>query len=274
MTAYDMNTPSNSSRRRFLTRSGAMATASVAGVFNATGASSAAEPTAKRTPLVDPAAGLAGIKELLAGKHPVIWLFTGDSITHGALHTLGWRSYPEHFAERVRWELRRVRDVVINTGISGDTTKGILGDLDWRVLQFQPQVVSLMFGMNDCSKGPDGREPFRQNLVSLVGKIQAAGAVPVLNTPNTVYVKNAGGRGDLPAYSDIVREVATQSKIALVDHWAHWQKTKPDQETLLPWVEDKSIHPGNFGHREFAKLIFREFGIYDDKSPTCLLEVP
>ena len=47
-------------------------------------------------------------------------MFTGDSITHGALHTMGWRSYPEHFAERVRWELGRMRDIVINTGISGD----------------------------------------------------------------------------------------------------------------------------------------------------------
>ena len=71
----------------------------------------------KRTPAVD---GLEGIKTLLAGKDPVMWVITGDSITHGALHTLGWRSYPEHFAERVRWELRRVRDIVINTGISGD----------------------------------------------------------------------------------------------------------------------------------------------------------
>jgi hypothetical protein len=50
------------------------------------------------------------VRALLTGTEPVTWLFTGDSITHGALHTMGWRSYPEHFAERVRWELRRMRD--------------------------------------------------------------------------------------------------------------------------------------------------------------------
>jgi acyl-CoA thioesterase I len=61
------------------------------------------------------------LKNLLANKEPIIWVFTGDSITHGALHTFGWRSYVEHFAERVRFEMRRMTDVVINTGISGDT---------------------------------------------------------------------------------------------------------------------------------------------------------
>src|SRR5580698_4140403 len=55
------------------------------------------------------------IRALLKGKEHVVWLITGDSITHGALHTCGWRSYPELFGERVRWELYRVRDIVINT---------------------------------------------------------------------------------------------------------------------------------------------------------------
>lgn len=217
---------------------------------------------------------IAGIKALLTGKEPVCWLFTGDSITHGALHTFGWRSYPEHFAERVRWELKRVRDIVINTGISGDRTGGLLNDLDWRVLHLKPNVVSIMLGMNDCTAGPEGREVFRKNLTAIVEKVQAAGAIPLLNTPNTIYFKNAIERADLPAYAVIVREVAAAMKAGLVDHWAHWEKTKPAQDSLLPWVADQSIHPGVYGHREFAKVIFRELGIFDPESPTCKLEVP
>src|SRR5262245_7351583 len=162
------------------------------------------------------------IKQLLAGKKARTWVFTGDSITHGALHTRGWRSYPEHFAERVRWELRRVRDIVINTGISGDRTGGLLADLDWRVLRFKPDVVSVMLGMNDCSAGPGGRDTFRKNLTEIVTRIQGADAIPLLNTPNTIYVKNAANRADLPAYAQIVRDVAAATKAGLVDHWAHW----------------------------------------------------
>src|SRR5437763_5221077 len=162
--------------------------------------------------------GVEGIKRLLGGQKALTWVFTGDSITHGALHTLGWRSYPEHFAERVRWEMRRMRDVVINTGISGDRTGGLLKDLDWRVLRFKPDVASVMLGMNDCSAGQAGRETFRKNLSAIVEKVQAAGAIPLLHTPNTIFVKNAGSRADLPAYADIVRDLAAKSKLALVDH--------------------------------------------------------
>lgn len=254
-----------SCRREFLEMVGLGA----AGMLAAPAA--AAEPAKKR---VEATAALAGIKQQLAAKDPITWVLTGDSITHGALHTLGWRSYPEHFAERVRWEMRRMRDIVINTGISGDVTGRLLGDLDWRVLRFQPDVVSIMLGMNDCSRGMNGREMYRKNLSALVEKVMAAGAIPVLNTPNTIYVKKAGSRADLPAYADIVRDTAKQSKLVLVDHYAHWEKTKPNQEDLLAWLEDQSIHPNVYGHREFAKLIFKTLEIYDANSPTCKLEVP
>src|ERR1700722_15514537 len=141
------------------------------------GAGLAALGLAADAPAADP---FAPIKAVLKRKDPAVWVFTGDSITHGALHTLGWRSYPEHFAERVRWEMRRVRDVDINPGISGDLTDRLLADLDWRVLQFKPAVVSVMEGMNDCSR-PANREKFRTNLTAIVDKVRAAGSLPLLN---------------------------------------------------------------------------------------------
>jgi lysophospholipase L1-like esterase len=255
-------------RRRFLAEMGAAACG------GALGRSGSVRATAAPDTAPQKGTGLAGIKQLLAEKTARTWVFTGDSITHGALHTLGWRSYPEHFAERVRWELRRMRDVVINTGISGDRTGGLLADLDWRVLRFKPDVVSVMLGMNDCSAGPGGCDTFRKNLAAIVDKVQATGAIPLLNTPNTIHVKNARGRADLPAYAEVVRNLAEKGKFALVDHWQHWRKTKPNQEDLLAWLEDRSIHPNVYGHRAFARLIFRTLGIFDPKSPTCQLEVP
>ena len=269
------NDPPNRLSRHTLLRTGLAATAGFLATHVAgPSACHADQAPTTRPPLVDPHSGLDGIKQLLAGGPPLTWVFTGDSITHGALHTLGWRSYPEHFAERVRWELRRVRDIVINTGISGNRTGDVLNDFEWRVARFQPNVVSVMLGMNDCTAGEAGREAFGANLKEISRRVIAAGAIPLFNTPNPTYVKNAGGRSDLPAYAALVRDVATAEKIPLVDHWQHWQRTKPDQESLLPWLEDKSIHPGVYGHREFAKLIFRELGIFAENSPTCSLEVP
>lgn len=76
------------------------------------------------------------------------------SITHGAWFTNGARTYPEHLAERVRGELLRFRDIIINTGVSGEISTGLLADFEWRVLRFNPDVVSIKLGMNDCARIP------------------------------------------------------------------------------------------------------------------------
>ncbi len=223
----------------------------------------------------DASSELTQIKNLLTGKAPITWVITGDSITHGALHTHGYRSYPEHFAERVRWELRRVRDVVINTGISGDTVPGLLNDLDHRVLRFQPTVVSIMMGMNDATKGETGREPFREKYHELIERLKnETDALILLHTPNPI-TPAAGSRQDLPAYSRIVREVAAKYEIALVDQEKRWldyvAKRGDDLNYLL---NDGTIHPNGVGHTLFAHNFFRVLDIFDPESRTCRLYVP
>src|SRR3954451_2371939 len=121
------------------------------------------------------------ITKQLAGKEPLTWVFTGDSITHGALHTMGWRSYVEQFAERVRFELKRSRDIVVNTGISGNRMTNLLADAEWRVHRFQPQVVSLMMGMNDCVSGPSGREPYRAELTRFFAAVKERNSLLLLH---------------------------------------------------------------------------------------------
>lgn len=264
-------------RRGFLTSLGA---ASCAGVL-VTGNSSlmaqtqagGAKPAGQKKKGPGPASGVAGIKDLLARKEPVAWVFTGDDITQGAMHTAGFRSYQELFAERIRWELKRMRDLVINSGVSGIKVDDVLSDIDWRVLHLKPDVVSIMLGTNDCTLGPVGHSLFRKNLTGLVNKVMGAGAIPILNTPSTVYLKNVEWGEHLAAYAQIVRDVALGTKAVLVDHYAFWETTKPDQEALLEWLDDKKSHPNAFGHRAIAKQLFTVLEIFDEDSPTCKLEV-
>jgi lysophospholipase L1-like esterase len=268
---------SNSDRRGFLTGLGAAACAGLlaAGEPSLSQAQTASpKGTGPKKKGPAPTSGVAGIKGLLARKEPVAWVFTGDDITQGAVHTKGFRSYPEHFAERVRWELKRMRDLVINSGVSGEKADGLLADLDWRVLHLKPDVVSIMLGTNDCTLGPVGHALFRKNLTALVNKVMGAGAIVILNTPNTVYLKKSETRGDLAAYAQIVRDVALGTKAVLVDHYAFWETTKPGQEQLLKWLDDEKLHPGVFGHRALARQIFAALEIADESSPTCQLEVP
>ena len=265
-------------RRRFLQNVGAttatafVATTSAEVFAQAPPVNSKGAPGKKKSPA--PTSGLAGIKELLARKEPVAWVFTGDDVTQGAAHTKGFRTYSELFGERVRWELRRMRDLVINTAVSGDKADILLADLDWRVLHLKPDVVSIMLGTNDCALGPVGHTLFRKNLTNIIGKIMQTGALVVLNTPNTVYLKKAELRGDLAAYAQIVREIGEAAKLLVVDHYAFWERSKPDQEALLKWLDDEELHPGPFGHRALAKQLFTTLEIFDETSPICQLEIP
>lgn len=215
---------------------------------------------------------LQKIKELMAGKIPLKWIFSGDSITQGAKHTIGYRSYPEIFAERVRWELGRVRDFVINTAISGNTSKDILQDFDWRIGQFKPGIVSLMVGTNDASEKKEiSVDAFKQNNLDLIDKIRASGAIPILQTPNIIIIEKAKGRERINDYISVTRDVAAEKKVVLVDHFANWNDTANGisrNEIVTKWLNDE-LHPNGVGHSQMAKLLFRKLSIFDPNAFTC-----
>jgi acyl-CoA thioesterase-1 len=210
------------------------------------------------------------IKALLRQKDPIKWLFTGDSITAGVLHTEGYRSYPEVFAERIRWEMARPRDIVINTAISGNITQNILDDFSWRVGQFKPEVVSLMIGTNDCSRKEMTPGLFESKLNVLLSEIRKTGAIPILHTPNSIIMKYAPERTSLPEYVRIIKKTAEKESVIFVDNYGHWEnetRSRPDANLLKEWLNDP-IHPGPLGHQEIARLMFKTLSIFDAASPT------
>jgi lysophospholipase L1-like esterase len=214
------------------------------------------------------------VKRLLDGEKPVTWMFAGESSASAADLTQGRRSFTDHFSERLRTELGRMLDVIINTSNTGETAKGLLKNLEWRVLRFHPEVVSILLGRKDSERGPEGREDFQGCLEQIVQIVREAGAVLVLHTPNRIDVARAGHLADLRNYVRIIRSVAKAFNIPLVDHWEDWKQQKPDSESLKTWLAADGVLPGVYGHREMAKLIFQRFEIFDPNSPICSARVP
>ena len=212
------------------------------------------------------------IRTILEGDDPAKWIFYGDSITHGALHTFGQRDYAELFAERLRYELGRTMDMVLTTAISGDNTRGLLSGFDWRVGQFRPQVVLVMIGMNDCSQDNDiSLAEFGDNLDRLVGRLSEIDALPVLQTTCPILPGQAPEREPhIDAHMEVIRQDATTHGLPLVDHTAFWRQ-HPDK---LDYWMNNAFHPNEYGHRAFAHLLYRELGILDEASPACRLFFP
>ena len=212
------------------------------------------------------------VRELLRRDAPVKWLFYGDSITHGSNHTFGWRDYVELFSERVRAELGRSMDIVINSAISGHTTRQLLAGYSWRVEQFRPDVVFLMIGMNDCKDELEmSTDEFRGNLVQLYEQNAGLGALTVFQTTCPIIPGLAPEREPtFPSFMQAIREVAAAQEAPLVDHIKHWEQR---EESHQLWMSN-AFHPNEFGHRAFAHLIFQELEIFDPESRCCRLFVP
>lgn len=213
--------------------------------------------------------GLEGIWQLLDGVQPVTWVFTGDGVTHGARHTSGARCFPELFAERIRWELRRLLDVVINTGVEGAKCNNLQSDLEWRVTRFEPDVVFVTMGLHDSIAGARGALEFRRHLAEVVDELEADGAIVVLNTPNPVLPQEDERFAHLPQYVEQIRSISDELQIPLVDHWAHWERVCPGDAALAQWLGRDGIHPNGQGHRQMARLVLHRLGLFDRQSPTC-----
>lgn len=180
------------------------------------------------------------------------WVFTGDSITQGVYHTHGFRSWVELVSERIRWELGRVQDIVINSGVSAWTTHEINADFEYLVGRFAPQVLSVSLGTNDSLDGEPGLSSFHRRLTEIVRRGNRIRSTVVLHTPVLVMPDAPAPRREwLSAYAAVVRTIATDEDAILVDHEQHWHQHF-GTETPTAWMDD-STHPNAVGHRHIAE---------------------
>ncbi|TQM62355.1 SGNH/GDSL hydrolase family protein [Humibacillus xanthopallidus] len=214
------------------------------------------------------------LREVLAGP-PVTWVFLGDSITQGVHHTRGRRGYVEHFAERVRGELGRRSDAVINSGVSATTTEDLLPEFHWRAGRFAPDVVFVMFGTNDQTAGPDGIRGFRYRLDQIVQRSRDVGAMVVLQTPPPVEADGDRTPELAESYAQAVRQVGDDLGVLVIDHAAAWRAAaERDGAATAPvgWLDD-TFHPSARGHHELALTLFDGLGIADASSEVCSLVI-
>lgn len=188
------------------------------------------------------------------------WVFAGDSITQGVLHTHGARSWVELVHERVRWELDRLPDIVINSGMSGWRVPQVSAAFDRLIGRFAPEVVSISLGTNDANAGAEGLDEFRRGLTDLVRRSAGLGARIVLHPPVlTTSDAPANRRIYLPAYADQVRAVAKDQSAVLVDHETYW-RDHFNGAAPIPWMDDHT-HPNAVGHRHMANTTLRTLGL-------------
>lgn len=192
-------------------------------------------------------------------------LFQGDSITdagrdHRNYHNLG-DGYPKYAAENIRANFPNTDFEFINFGISGNRTSQLFDRLYTDGIAFQPDVISILIGINDIWHRYGGNkiattdEQIALNYRKILERIKnETNAKIVILAP---FILDAPGREqmieDLEKVLPIVRGLANEFAdvyIPLDEKFSEALKTQPEP---LYYSAD-GVHPNDNGRMFIGKL--------------------
>ena len=104
-------------------------------------------------------------------------------------------------------------------------------------------------GTNDCFNEKVSIEAYEENLILLVEKFRGLGAIPILHTPNLIIKELGTSRASLDKYVAVIRKVALEENIILVDNYGHWLETAEKTDGInvnKEWLNDP-LHPDGEG---------------------------
>ena len=214
----------------------------------------------------------------LPGKKKIKILMAGDSTmavkNPRAFPETGWGMPFAYF-----WDA----DVmVINKAKNGASTKTFIAEGLWQSILQNAEAgdyVFLQFGHNDevpTKKSYTTEEEFMRNLVRFVREAGNKGAIPVLLTPVARRKFDSTGciEGTHDVYSQLVRNVAAEEKLVLIDldkkSQALYQQLGMERSKLLflhlqkgqhpnyPDGKEDNTHFSELGARLIAQLVLKE----------------
>ena len=178
----------------------------------------------------------------MARAEPITLLALGDSLTAGYGLAEGEGLVPQLQA----WLQAQGSDVVVvNAGVSGDTTAGGLSRLDWSLTP-DVDAVMVLLGGNDLLRGLPPAEA-RKNLDAILSGITARG-LPVLLIPMQASMNF--GPEYKAAFDAIYPELAAQYGALLAD--PYFAALGTDLSSLGDLMQGDGIHPSKAG---VAKIV-------------------
>lgn len=178
----------------------------------------------------------------------------GDSITAGYAVR---RGFPGLWREMLQQRYPEARIEMINSGVSGDTTEDGLARLGWSVLSYEPDLVTINFGINDCVMGI-GTDEFELNLVQMVRRIRSGPGSEILLLSSQPLETPPYDRSVLEYYSSI-EQVAREMDAGFVDVYGAWMKRVQQGTPLASLILPGLDHPNEAGYRIIAEELMGLF---------------
>ena len=196
---------------------------------------------------------LAAVRSKLEQGLPVKIVCFGDSVTGLYYHTGGRRAYTDLLALSLRRSFPEASVTAINAGISGNDTRDALARIAEDVLGHKPDLVTVMFGLNDMTKVP--LSEFKTNLIEIIKRCRGSGAEVLLSTPNNVITTRRRPIEKLVLYCQVIRQVSRQQGVALADCYAALEVMREHESRGWRLLMSDEIHPNLGGHKRIAELL-------------------
>jgi lysophospholipase L1-like esterase len=225
------------------------------------------------------------LRKIDLGKNDAL-VFIGASITHQCLYT----QYVEDFYYT---RYPKIRIQFYNAGVGGSRTSDVLVRFDEDVVPVKPKYVTVLLGMNDGSykqHDPTLFQTYEEGITSIIEKISALGAQPILITPTMFDVRAhrnaiAGGfhdsrkrspyyNGVMASYGAWLRELAFEKGLGFVDMYGplnrltvEERKSDPDFTFTLD-----GMHLNPAGHMVMANALLRDMNCSNTVSTIHVLK--
>ena len=197
-------------------------------------------------------------------------VYMGDSITEGQ-----YISPPHRWSDIVTDRIERkylktpVNLIMLNKGISGQTTRQGLERYPDDVQIHAPDVMTLQFGLNDCNCWvSDAGLPrvseaaYKANMIEMIDRAKQFGVKRIILSTNhrtlreKILLSGENLEQRRRRYNDIVREIAREREVIFVDIAKTFEKLPVAdlEDMLLPYPDH--LHLSAEGHKFYADTIY------------------
>ncbi len=189
--------------------------------------------------------GSSNTERRIEGLHWVDWLDLGLAQTYGRAHHC------------------------INTGLGGDTSRGLLARFDEDVALYRPHAVFVTIGGNDAK--PDSgldAATYRANLLALEARIRALGATTIFQTYYAADTEALGPEHGprFLAFMEIIREVARATGSPLIDHHRRWEPVRLRYPELYRTLMLDALHVNPLGNMVMGLDLLQTFEAVLDRA--------
>ncbi len=190
------------------------------------------------------------VKEKLAKGEKIVFVAFGDSITEGYGVSEGW---PEKLVKELKKKYPNTEIKLINKGRAGDTAEDGLYRLDADVIEFNPDLVTVNFGINDAMSAVP-LSAFETHISEIISQIKSKTKAHVIALSSEILEDEEADKL-VRKYYDKIGKVCKEQKVTFIDVHRYWhQKVREGLELsslLIPGLD----HPNEEGYKYFAKII-------------------